>query len=191
MNNPIKIWLDPGHSPGSGGAFVINSAGIHFNEESLNFQVAKALEAILESRGYEVAVSRTATSDPTHSDRARHCVQYGAKYAVLIHHNVIDNEEYVKTENYVKEGSVWAGAPPSGTFPRSKTYIAYPESPKNAWMSRVRFCTVPYYRRGVDACLIECGYISSPEHQKIIQSPEYVGKISRELCDWIQTKELK
>lgn len=102
------------------------------------------------------------------------------------------DKSYAKTELYLHEDkninatSAWSGRLTT-PFNRVSVYRTLPSTDASkAWMSRVRNVLDRYAKNGIHACLVECGYIDMPSHQKVIQSPEYVSRMSKAIADFIK-----
>ena len=79
----ITVVVDAGHGGSDTGAWSPHG----FKEKDANLQVAKAVKAALEARGYKVVMTRDDDSFPALYDRPRVAHRSGADAFISIHHN--------------------------------------------------------------------------------------------------------
>jgi N-acetylmuramoyl-L-alanine amidase len=197
----MKVLVDPGHSPGRGASVTLEN-GATLNEESLNWQIAQELDAALSQWGHIVRLSRAETQDISLLTRARKAVSWGADIAISIHHNMATDikkaDMFAKTEVYVREPNFWITPKPTHAqlhtpLNRVRVYCTEPVTEENQWMqARVATVLNAYHQLGFkDVCLLECGYLNAPSHQKLINQPGYVKSMALAICSWVNERAKK
>lgn len=185
----MKIFLDPGHFPGDGAIGRVPGRSTTLVEESLNWQIAKKLEVILEGKGHEVMLSRKEDEKVALKERAYRASKWKADIAFSIHHNVGD-AQYAKTEVY----SVKGGAPFTQdnhkcdlftVFGDAYAFYLEPRNEAGFWKDRARNVVYPYTPHGIPCALIECGYLNVPSHQNLMIQPIYVSAMARSIGEYI------
>lgn len=158
-------------------AFVSGTSGARQSEEQLNLSVSKKLQKILESKGATVYMTRTEhKTDVSNIDRAVFANNLGADISVKIHadgnnnksvHGVsvlVPGNKYI-TNNDLIEKSRKAGEFILESFIR-KTGAA------NRGIA-VRNDLTGFNWSNVPIVLVELGFMSNPQEDKLMESDEY------------------
>ena len=197
-NKLNTIILDPGHGgehPGAKGKFSI--------EKELNRKIADLTGEILRQRGYTVLYTRA--DDETVELEPRAESGCFADIFVSIHCNAAPNPD----ANGIETFSITPkGAPNSNDSDHSMAVnvnddatgyqhcadsfaLAYAIQKKliestganDRGAKRARFHVL--YRNSVPAVLVECGFVSNENEEKLLNNPEYQLKIARAIADGI------
>ena len=197
-NKLNTIILDPGHGgehPGAKGKFSI--------EKELNRKIADLTGEILRQRGYTVLYTRA--DDETVELEPRAESGCFADIFVSIHCNAAPNPD----ANGIETFSITPkGAPNSNDSDHSMAVnvnddatgyqhcadsfaLAYTIQKKliestganDRGAKRARFHVL--YRNSVPAVLVECGFVSNENEEKLLNNPEYQLKIARAIADGI------
>lgn len=189
------IVVDPGHginsyvkqepiAPGSSqmkAAFVSGTAGKNQTEEQLNLVVGLKLKTALEAKGAVVHMTRTTHEcDVSNVDRATMANELGADIAVRVHadgsnnssvHGVsvlVPGNTYIKDSNLISS-SRSAGELVLGAFVEETGAANRGISVRND-MTGFNWSSVP-------VILVEMGFMSNPEEDRLMETEEYQSKM--------------
>ena len=189
------IVVDPGHgiasssrqepiAPGSSekkAAFVSGTSGANQTEEQLNLAVGLKLKAALEEKGAVVHMTReTHECDVSNVDRAKMANELGADIAVRIHadgsentsaHGVsvlVPGNQYIKNDELITK-SRNAGELVLNAFVNSTGAQDRGISVRND-MTGFNWSEVP-------VILVEMGFMSNPEEDRLMETGEYQDKM--------------
>ena len=167
--------LDAGHGGFDAGASGVDTG---VKESTLNLKVALLVQAALEDAGVRVFMTRTdegALGDTKKEDMARRGVMLqteGADAAVSIHMNKFSNRRVRGPMAYYQAGAE-AGEALAGCVIDSLTdaLALNPRlpNPGNNFVTRVPACP---------AVLVECGFLSNPEEERLLQDEGYQKAIA-------------
>ena len=163
------------------------STGVY--EYELNLVIAQALKAELEERGYEIVMIRdTHDIDISNKERAEVANTSGAEVFLRIHANGSENSEVQGTMTICNTAASPYNA---DIYEESKRLsqevlehmVAEMESKnRGVWetdtMSGINWCTIP-------VTIIEMGYMSNPEEDKLMQDTSYQEKIVQGIADGV------
>lgn len=193
------IILDPGHGgehPGAQGKFSV--------EKELNRKIADLTGEILREQGYTVLYTRA--NDETVELEPRAEAGCFANIFVSIHCNAAPNPNAagIETFSITPKGAVNSNdsdhSMPVNIHDDAKGYEQCAESFALAYAiqkklikstgavdrgaKRARFHVL--YHNSVPAVLVECGFVSNENEEKLLNNPEYQRKIARAIADGIQ-----
>lgn len=181
-DNPFEgkvIAVDAGHGGDDPGTTGINGTV----ESKLNLSVAFQLKQQLEDKGAEVVMTRSdeslaATKDEDWAKRQATISKSGPDILVSIHMNsfsdskmsgplvlfLTGSEQGKKLAKYVQKG------------------LNSELGPKNPGTSRSEDLKILKY--GLQpSVLVECGYISNPQEEEMLNTQEYQLKVAKAICD--------
>ncbi|WP_170972132.1 N-acetylmuramoyl-L-alanine amidase [Bacillus yapensis] len=186
------VFLDPGHGGSDSGA-IYGSV----READLNLAVAKKVESLLISRGYEVMMSRTNNTYVTLLDRSVMANALGPEIFVSIHHNNATSTSANGIESYYYEYN--PGYPSKinqslhnniDRITKSVTLtnliqnnmVSYTgannRGTDGAAFSVIREVTMP-------ATLLELGFLSNNNERQNLLNGSYQDKLARAIADGI------
>jgi N-acetylmuramoyl-L-alanine amidase len=190
-----SIVLDPGHGGKDKGA-----SGSFSQEKRITYAIALRTAAILRSCGYKVYISRNRDSFLSLSARAKFQRTKKADIFVSIHINSAKDSSVRGIESFALTP---VGAPSSGNteissehnsgnnFDNNNLALAYQlqkamlrrTGAADRGVKRARFAVL----REISApgALIEAGFISNKNDEKLLNSPDYQEKIARAVAEGI------
>jgi N-acetylmuramoyl-L-alanine amidase len=176
------IALDPGHGGTDPGA--IGAAG--YMEKELNLAVAMRVKSLLEKAGAQVRMTRTTDVDVSNSDAsdreellARTLVanRQRTDIFVSIHHNSSPNPAMQGTSTYYYRKSL---------FDELLAQTLQTELLKGGRLDNMGVRTANFFvvkNTNVPAALIEVGFISNPQEERICAEPSFQQKIAQSIVN--------
>ncbi len=163
------------------------STGVY--EYELNLVIARALQDELESRGYQVVMIRDSHDvDISNKERAEVANSSGAEVFLRIHANGSENSQVTGTMTICNTAASPYNA---DIYEESKKlsqtildHMVEHMGSKNrgVWetdtMSGINWCTIP-------VTIVEMGYMSNPEEDKLMQDASYQEKIVLGIADGV------
>ncbi|MBO5733878.1 MAG: N-acetylmuramoyl-L-alanine amidase [Clostridia bacterium] len=189
------IVIDAGHcifsqsrqeeiAPGSGvtkPAFVSGTSGANQTEEQLNLSVALRLQAVLEKMGAKVYMTRTThESDMSNIDRAQFANELNADISVKIHADGSGNTSIsgvsvlVPGTKYIRDNALIDKSRKAGEFVLNEIVSA--TGANNRGIS-VRDDMTGFNWSTVPVILVEMGFMTNPQEDKLMETSEYQDKI--------------
>ncbi len=193
---PRRIMLDPGHGGQDGGA--IGAAG--HAEKQINLKIAKLLRQELLKRGYQAELTRSDDRFIPLEERPRLAAIFKADIFISIHSNAQKSGSINGIETYAltprgaisTNGGIPAPLYPGHRFDNSNILLA------TAIHRRMR-SVCPYEDRGVrraqfkvltlaesPAALVECGYLSNRDEERLLSNDKYLKLIAGAIADGIE-----
>ncbi len=165
----IKVFIDPGHGGNDPGA-----VGNGIMEKTINLQIAKKLESILENEyeGVETKLSRTGDQTVSLSERTNAANSWEADYYISIHVNAGGGTGF---ESYIFSGGV-----SSATVSWQKTMhhaIIRKIGMRNRGMKRANFHVLRETK--MPAILTENGFIDTRSDANQLKNASFLEKIAR------------
>ena len=168
-------------------AFASGTKGINQTEEQLNLIIALKLQTELEKTGAKIYMTRiTHESDMTNIDRAQFANDLNADLSVKIHADGVDNSsthgvsvlvpgtQYIK-DNYIITESRKAGECVLEEFVNKTGAYNRGISVRND-LTGFNWTTVPII-------LIEMGFMTNPDEDKMMESNDYQDKMVQGIVD--------
>lgn len=189
------VYLDPGH-----GGRDVGAEGRYYYEKSLTLRLASKVRALLIKRGFKVIMSRRSDVYLSLQSRAAAANRSKADVMVSIHFNSAANKKVYGLETYCMT--------PAGASSSNAKKIDYKKYPGNNYdknnfalaylMQRAMLQHSRALDRGVKharflvikeakmpSVLVECGFLSNPNSEKIIGSDRYLNQIARGIAQSI------
>lgn len=163
------------------------STGIY--EYVLNLDISLMLQAELESRGYTVIMTRTTHNvDMSNSERAAIANEARADAFIRIHANGSDNstvqgaETICQTKKNPWNASLYTKSKALSQCVLDEMCATTGAKKRKVWetdtMSGINWCQVP-------VTIVEMGYMSNPEEDKLMATAEYREKIVQGIANGI------
>lgn len=182
------IVIDAGHGGDDPG--MIGSTGI--NEKVLNLVYAKKLKALLEEQGFQVVMTRetedglydAGESNKKAQDMQRRVAIIGEAKPLLtvsIHQNSYPDSSVSGPQVFYYEHSV------DGERLAAAIQDAL-NSELNIARPRVQKGNTSYYilkRSESVTVIVECGFLSNPQEELILQDEEYQNRVAKAICEGI------
>ncbi len=174
----MKIFVDPGHGGKDVGAIGYNSQGLF--EKDLNLDIGLKIRCILIERGYEVMMSRDTDEYISLVDRVNKANNWGADYFISVHCNAAENvlANGIETLYY-----------PTSTNGKNLAQKAQTELIKQTGQTDRGIKPRDLYvlrKTRMPAILPECGFMSNPIENQLLNQEQYRGKCARALCDALE-----
>lgn len=174
------IVIDAGHGAPDGGSTGISGT----REETVNLAVAKRLEGVLTLLGYETVMTRTGPNCiATQGDSIRQKKQSDLRnrvglvnalpsaMVVSIHQNHFPDSRYSGPQVFYGSG----GEALAGTLQRALTDVLAPGSRREPKPASGIYLMEHINHPGI---LVECGFLSNPEEERKLNTPEHQKKIA-------------
>ena len=158
-------------------------------EYELNLQVAKKLQAVLESRGYQVEMIRTGHDvNISNAERAEVANRLQADAFIRIHANGDSNPQthgimtLCQTEENPYNGALYSQSKALSQCVLDETVAATGGKKQFVWetdtMSGINWCQVP-------VTIVEMGYMSNPEEDRLMSTEDYQQKLAEGMANGI------
>lgn len=176
-----KIVLDAGHGGIDGGTVGPNTG---VKEGTINIEITKRLEALLTSAGFEVIMTRTgdeALGSAKNEDmrKRREIIENSGQIATIsIHQNRFEKPSACGPQVFYAPGSA-EGERLADYVQQSLNKALEIQKPRVHHEGN-------YYivKSGkVPAIIVECGFLSNPEEEKLLQQKDYQVKLVTAIAD--------
>ena len=171
------IVVDPGHGGTDEGCYADGVL-----EKDINLEIAKKLREELVESGYRVILTRETDIYMTKEQRAEAANRYGADAFVSIHQNTYEEEEPTGIETW------YDGTDPSRDSRRLALLIHEETVKRTGAKERELRGDAGFVVTGwtkMPACLIETGFLSSPEERGKLTQAEYQEKLAEGIAGGI------
>lgn len=187
------IFLDPGH-----GGNDVGARGRYSDEKNLTLRLSKKVATLLKAKGFKVVMSRTSDKTVSLDDRVAMSNRYKSDLFISLHFNAATDKSVYGLESYCLTPS---GASSSNSskvenialsgnkFDRNNFALTYLIQRNMIKQSRALDRGVKHARFLVlkdiqcPATLIECGFISNPASEKILNTDAYLNKLATGIVD--------
>lgn len=182
------VYLDPGH-----GGKDVGAEGRYYYEKSLTLKLASKVRSLLIKKGFKVIMSRRSDAFISLKNRVAIANRHKADIMVSIHFNSAANKKVYGLETYCMT--------PAGASSSNASKIDYKRYPGNSYdknnfalaylMQRAMLSYSRALDRGVKharflvikeaempAVLVECGFLSNPQSERIIGTDRYLNQIA-------------
>lgn len=169
---PPLIAIDPGH-----GGMDCGCMGKFSSEKELNLQIAQALEKALVEKGYRVLLLREKDELQDKLDRVEIANSYQADLFISIHQNT-----YEGRDKSVGGIETWYDGGDASRDNRRLALLIHRETVKSAGArGRSVIDSQELYvvsKTLMPACLIETGFLSNPQEERLLASSDYQKKLA-------------
>lgn len=184
---PIKVMLDPGHGGEDPGA-VSDYSGI--KEKDLNLDVAFKVKTLLEEQGYDVVMTRETDTlrypddTPGYTAKRREDLlqrkklmdESDADIIVSIHMNKFDQTKYFGAQTFYPVKS--ENSKRLALFIQNQIrQILDPHNMREPQGTKEQLIILKNNEKTI--CIVECGFLSNQEEEKLLQDNEYRLKIAQ------------
>ena len=190
----MKVCIDPGHGFPAAGAVGLNLT----TESFVVLEVSQLLRSMLESTGHEVLMTRTEDRDVGFTARAQMANNFGADVFISIHCNAFHDRTVRGVETIYHHSPAnkaiaerVQAAVVAATGDRDRGF--YSRDIETREWSRIipGRAAIPIDFKeitiltasAVPAVLVEIGFISNPDTEKLMQTHEWREKVARALFD--------
>lgn len=185
---PLTIVLDPGHGGKDGGATAIDSQ----KEKDLNLEVAQKLVPLLQSKGYEIILTRNRDEYLGLLDRSNIANDSRAEIFLSIHFNSASSEKAQGIEVlYASEEDVLIKTTEQKYLAKELQNALIKETGAYSRGIKNRPDLSVLKRTEMTAALVELGFLSSPSDMADINSSGYLDKLARGIFNGIVNYESK
>ncbi len=187
-----KIVVDAGHGLPDGGAVGANGT----IESTLNIKIAKLLQKELQKNGYTVIMTRTDENAITDDGKTIAARKKSDMYERLRIINRSDADMFVSIHMNKFTDSRYRGAQViySGNFDESafladsiqKALHALPENKSKRTQAKAPSGIFLLKNAQIPAVIIECGFLSNFDEEKLLGTKEYQIKLAKSVADGIK-----
>lgn len=187
-----RILVDAGHGGYDGGAKA-QSSGVW--EKAINLAVAKQVEQSLAARGAAVFMTRTEDADLCTDDRPANktmkredmenrvalAVEAKADMVLSIHMNEYRQRSQSGPQVFYRQGCD-SGRLLAGAMQEALIAALSPKKERSAMAGDYFILQLD-----VPSVLIECGFISNPEEEKLLLTEDYQARLGRAIADGVES----
>ena len=167
LRRPVRagvVMLDPGHGGSDSGA-----PGSLVPEKALNLAVALKLKTELEKRNFKVLTTRSRDVAISLGERVRAAADSKADLYVSIHHDSAVNRNARGYSVYApRTCSMFPGESTALAAAIQREIVKLPEVTDRG----VRFADFHVLRAPMPAVLVELGFISNPDEERLMNDPD-------------------
>ncbi len=171
----MTIIVDAGHGGEDSG--MIGVSGRY--EKEVNMEISRKLRNLLEQRGAYVIMTRQtddwlgASKEEDFQNREKIIAEANADMFLCIHCNSFEDQNAAGPQVfYVSEGS--AGKPLATMIQAAMNKALTPVEPRSAQAAAYRLLKTG----SQPSCTIECGFMSNPQEEALLQRPEYQQRVA-------------
>lgn len=178
-----KVEAEAPNSQETKPAFAAGTRGINQTEEQLNLKVAKKVEQKLKELGADVYMTRTeAKTDMSNIDRAEFANRLNADITIRIHADGSSNKNtrgismLVPSNDYINNADLVEKSERAGKLILEEV-IAQTGAVNRGIIKRSDLTGFNWSK--VPVVLIEMGFMTNPEEDRLLESDEYQNKIAQ------------
>ncbi|MEG0834382.1 MAG: N-acetylmuramoyl-L-alanine amidase [Christensenellaceae bacterium] len=177
----LKIIIDPGH-----GAEDVGTIGVSTGrqEKEVNLEIAQKLKKLFEDEGVAVVMTRDSDEPiaPTKEDdmlkRTEIIKTENADLFISIHQNRFDTPDAKNPQVfYLSDGT--KGKDLAVCIQEKLNEDLKIENPRRALSGNYRLLKPG----NQPSCIVECGFFSNPEEEKLLQDSDYQDKVAAAIVD--------
>ena len=177
---PFLVAIDPGH-----GGVDSGCVGKKAEEKDINLQIARELEKALIQKGYRVLLLREKDEFQDKMDRVEIANSYQADVYVSIHQNTYEGKD--KTVGGIE---TWYDGTDASRDNQRLALLVHRETVKSTGArGRGVIDSTELYvasKTLMPACLIETGFLSNPQEEKLLASADYQKKLAEGIAQGIE-----
>ncbi len=177
---PFLVAIDPGH-----GGVDSGCVGKKAEEKDINLQIARELEKALIQKGYRVLLLREKDEFQDKMDRVEIANSYQADVYVSIHQNTYEGKD--KTVGGIE---TWYDGTDASRDNQRLALLVHRETVKSTGArGRGVIDSTDLYvasKTLMPACLIETGFLSNPQEEKLLASADYQKKLAEGIARGIE-----
>lgn len=177
---PFLVAIDPGH-----GGVDSGCVGKKAEEKDINLQIARELEKALTQKGYRVLLLREKDEFQDKLDRVEIANSYQADVYVSIHQNTYEGKD--KTVGGIE---TWYDGTDASRDNQRLALLVHRETVKSTGArGRGVIDSTDLYvasKTLMPACLIETGFLSNPQEEKLLASADYQKKLAEGIARGIE-----
>ena len=177
---PFLVAIDPGH-----GGVDSGCVGKKAEEKDINLQIARELEKALIQKGYRVLLLREKDEFQDKMDRVEIANSYQADVYVSIHQNTYEGKD--KTVGGIE---TWYDGTDASRDNQRLALLVHRETVKSTGArGRGVIDSTDLYvasKTLMPACLIETGFLSNPQEEKLLASADYQKKLAEGIAQGIE-----
>lgn len=183
VNGKLKIVVDPGHGGKDSGAVGVDTKTL---EKDLNLEVATRLYSILQSKGYDVIMTRSRDEYIKLVDRASVSNDNNADLFLSIHFNSADNSSASGIEVlYASEKNIKIKDTVQKNFAKCLQQALVKETGANDRGIINRPAIAVTSKTKTVAALVELGFISSPDDLNKIKDSDYIDLLVKGIANGV------
>ncbi|MGI6154074.1 MAG: N-acetylmuramoyl-L-alanine amidase family protein [Christensenellaceae bacterium] len=180
----LKAVIDAGHGGFDNGTVGVSTGRL---EKEVNLEIAKRLQAAMANEGMNVVMTRETgdaiapSKDEDMDKRVNIILEEAPDMFISIHQNSAENAEATGPQVfYLMDGS--EGKKLAVAIQQSLNDQLEIESPRIALAGDYTLL-----KPGAQpSCIVECGFFSNAEEEKLLQTPEYQEKIVAAIIDGVK-----
>lgn len=193
LMSQLRVVIDPGHGGEDPGTLGTNTGA---QEAHINLEIAKRLQALLESKGAQVIMTRESgdpiapSKDEDMALRRQIISESGQDLTISIHQNHFEDPSVKGPQVFYKNGSEEGASLASSiqTALNDGLSIKDPRYEQGSEFYIVKSGTAP-------AVIVECGFLSNPEEELLLQKSAYqielVKAIYNGICDYLSLGDMR
>ncbi len=173
----MKIFIDPGHGGVDVGGRRYKEQGLY--EKDVNLDIALKVKCILTERGHEVMMSRNEDVQVSLVERVKMANNWFANYFISVHANSVGYPSANGVETLYYPGSIKGQA----IAAEIQEQLIMQTNLVNRGIKAQDVYVLRKTR--MPAAMAECGFISNPLENELLNKEEFRSKCARAIADGI------